>query len=91
MGVMSRISCRFEAVRAIGKNWFLHDHSRSAAALAFYSLFSLVPLLVILTKLAGMLVGDEAARAEIRAASSMFLDPESSEYLIGLVERQIAV
>ncbi len=87
---MSRISCRFEAVRAIGKNWFLHDHSRSAAALAFYSLFSLVPLLVILTKLAGMLVGDEAARAEIRAASSMFLDPESSEYLIGLVERQSA-
>ncbi len=87
---MSRMTCRFGAVRAIGKNWFLHDHSRSAAALAFYSLFSLVPLLVILTKLAGMLVGDEAARAEIREASTMFLDGESSDYLIGLVERQSA-
>lgn len=78
------------ALRDIGKNWFLHDHSRSSAALAFYSLFSLVPLLVILTKLASMLVGTEAAQAEISAASAMFLDRESSDYLLKLVEQQSA-
>ncbi|NLT71119.1 MAG: YihY/virulence factor BrkB family protein [Verrucomicrobiaceae bacterium] len=91
MAVISPFLCNFvRAIRAIGKNWFLRDHSRSSAALAFYSLFSLVPLLVILTKLAGMLVGDEAAQASIRAASTMFLDQDSSAYLIGLVERQSA-
>jgi membrane protein len=79
-----------KAVGEIGKDWFLHDHSRSSAALAFYSLFSLVPLLVILTKLAGMLVGADAAQAEIRAASEMFLDGESSGYLLELVEQQSA-
>lgn len=72
----------------IGKRWFLHDHSRSSAALAFYSIFSLVPLLVILTKLAGMLVGADAARAEISSASTMFLDQKSTEYVLQLVEQQ---
>lgn len=72
----------------IAKRWFLHDHSRSAAALAFYSIFSLVPLLVILTRLAGALVGSGAAKAEIISASAMFLDEKSTEYLIGLVDRQ---
>lgn len=76
------------AVVEIAKRWFSHDHSRSAAALAFYSLFSLVPLLVISTKFAGKLVGAEAARAEVSSASGMFLDNESTEYLLELVEQQ---
>lgn len=81
--------CGFvRAVLEIGKRWFLHDHARSAAALAFYSLFSLVPLLVISTKLAGLLIGAEAARAEITSASAMFLDDESTAYLLELVEQQ---
>lgn len=70
----------------IGKRWFRHDHSRSAAALAFYSLFSLVPLLLISLKIAGGLVGVEAARAEIGLASGMFFDQGSADYLLGLVE-----
>src|SRR5690606_27032779 len=74
------------AIHSIGKNWLLHDHSRSSAALAFYSLFSLVPLLVILTNLAGMFVGTEAAQTEIREAAEMFLDRESSDYILELVE-----
>jgi membrane protein len=76
------------AVVEIGKRWFLHDHSRSSAALAFYSIFSLVPLLVILTKLAGMMVGSDAAQAEISSASAMFLDEKSTEYVLQLVKQQ---
>lgn len=72
----------------IAKRWFLHDHSRSAAALAFYSIFSLVPLLVILTHLAGILVGADAAQAEISSASGMFLDEKSAAYVLELVDQQ---
>jgi membrane protein len=72
----------------IGKRWFRHDHSRSAAAIAFYSIFSLIPLLVILTKLAGMWVGREAAQANISLATAMLLNQESTEYLLALVEQQ---
>lgn len=74
----------------IGKRWFLHDHSRSAAALAFYSIFSLVPMLVILSKLAGLLVGADAAKAEISSASAMFLDDKSTAYLLQIVAQQDA-
>lgn len=79
-----------KGVGKIGEEWFLHDHSRSSAALAFYSLFSIVPLLVILTKLVGILVGDEAAQTEITATTAMFLDKESSKYLLDLVKEQSA-
>lgn len=80
----------FEAALEIARRWIQHDHSRSAAALAFYSLFSLVPLLVVSTKLAGMIVGADAARAEIGMASGMFLDDESTAYLLELVAQQSA-
>jgi len=91
LAVAGLLACGF--VRAggeIAKSWFRHDHSRSAAALAFYSIFSLVPLLVILTSLAGVIVGTEAARAEISSASAMFLDDDSTKYLLELVEQQSA-
>jgi membrane protein len=86
--VLALVCAFVRAGKEIGKRWLRHDHSRSAAALAFYSIFSLVPLLVILTKLAGMLVGIQAARAEIGLASAMFLDQESTDYLLALVEQQ---
>lgn len=80
----------FRAGKEITKRWFLHDHSRSAAALAFYSIFSLVPLLVILTHFAGMLVGTDAAQTEISSTSGMFLDEKSSKYLLELADQQAA-
>jgi len=80
----------FKAFTEIGSRWILHNHSRSAAALAFYSLFSLVPLLGISTRLAGILIGVDAARAEIAMASAFFLNDEVSAYLLELVVQQSA-
>jgi membrane protein len=47
-------------------NAWLDDHAPSmGAALAYYTLFSLAPLLLIAISLAGLLFGPEAARGEI--------------------------
>jgi membrane protein len=48
-------------------DWFRHRGARLGAALAYYSVFSLGPLLLIVTSVAGLLFGDEAARGALGA------------------------
>jgi membrane protein len=60
------------AVRALGRlfrdaalNW-MRDYAQSmGAALAFYTIFSIAPLLLIVIAIAGFFFGEEAARGEI--------------------------
>lgn len=52
-------------VKQVARSW-LDDYAPSmGAALAFYTLFSLAPLLLIVVSVAGLVFGDEAARGEI--------------------------
>jgi membrane protein len=45
--------------------WFEHRDSSRGAALAFYTLFSLAPILVLVIAVAGLFYGQEAARGEL--------------------------
>ncbi|WP_018969274.1 YihY/virulence factor BrkB family protein [Rubritalea marina] len=48
-----------------GLRWWSSRHANEAAALAFYSLFSLIPILVIVLLVATILVGEETATSEL--------------------------
>jgi membrane protein len=66
---MSRPGNPFAAVADLFKDaaqsWF-RDHAQSmGAALAFYTIFSIAPLLLIVIAVAGAVFGEEAARGEI--------------------------
>lgn len=52
-------------VKETASNWMDDEASRLAASLAFYSLLSLAPLLVILVGIAGFFLGADAARGRI--------------------------
>src|ERR1700679_1604062 len=45
--------------------WMDHDASRTGAALAFYTVFSLAPILLLSIAIAGAFFGEPAARGEI--------------------------
>ena len=45
--------------------WYKHKAPRLGASLAFYTLLSLAPLLVVIVALAGIIYGEEAARGQI--------------------------
>jgi membrane protein len=45
--------------------WMDHNASRTGAALAFYTVFSLAPILLLSIAIAGIFFGDKAARGEI--------------------------
>jgi membrane protein len=57
-------------VRVVGaalKSWSAHRAASKGAALSFYMLFSLAPILVLVISIAGLFFGAEAARGEIFA------------------------
>ena len=47
--------------------WLRHNVARTGAALAFYTVFSLAPVLLLSIAIAGFFFGDQAARGEIVA------------------------
>lgn len=75
----------------IGKRWWVHSHSRSAAALAFYSLFSMVPILVIVTGLAAAFIGRDRAEEEVGQAAEILFDERSGSYLRELLNARADV
>jgi membrane protein len=52
-------------IRDTGSAWMAHKAAKQGAALAYYSIFSLGPLLVIATIIAGLVFGQEAVRGEV--------------------------
>jgi membrane protein len=52
-------------VKAAGSEWVEDKAPRMGAALAYYTIFSLAPLLVIAVAVAGMVFGEDAARGQI--------------------------
>jgi membrane protein len=46
-------------------NWVKHKDARQGAALAYYSMFSLGPLMVIAIAISGLVFGQEAVRGEV--------------------------
>jgi membrane protein len=74
-----------ELLLEIGKRWWRHGHSRAAAAIAFYSLFSMVPILVIATGLASTFIGKELAEEGISQAAELLFDERSGDYLTELL------
>ena len=45
--------------------WMAHRASSKAAALAFYTLFSLAPILVLVIAIAGFFYGEDAAQGQL--------------------------
>ena len=69
-----------------GNGWLAHKASKNAAAIAFYGIFSLAPLLVIVISIAGYWFGREAVEGLIVERISDLL---GSEYA-GFVESVVA-
>jgi membrane protein len=54
-----------DLLREAAVGWFADNAPRFGAALAFYTLFSLAPVLIIAVSIAGLVFGEKAAQGEI--------------------------
>ena len=67
-------------------NAWLDDYVPSmGAALAYYTLFSLAPLLLIVVSVAGLVFGEEAARGEIQAQLKDLMGDVGADAVQGLL------
>jgi len=75
-----------DLLKAAAVNW-VRDYAQSmGAALAFYTMFSIAPLLLIVVAVAGLVVGEEAARGEIYSQMDGILGAQGALAVQGLLE-----
>eukprot|EP00112_Aurelia_sp_Birch-Aquarium-sp1_P005576 Seg16364.2 transcript_id=Seg16364.2/GoldUCD/mRNA.D3Y31 product="UPF0761 membrane protein azo3165" protein_id=Seg16364.2/GoldUCD/D3Y31 len=67
----------------------MHKHADAAAALAFYSLISLVPILVVGMNVASWIVGDDTARASLLEGTSSIAGTKIGEYFAQLISKDV--
>ena len=73
-------------LRAAAANW-VRDYAQSmGAALAFYTMFSIAPLLLIVISVAGIVIGEDAARGEIYHQLEGMLGVNGADAVQGLLD-----
>lgn len=65
--------------------WIEHNMMLHAAGLAFYTIFSLAPLLVIMIAIAGFFFGDQAASGQLSIYMESLLGPDLASSVEGIV------
>ncbi|MDQ3813124.1 MAG: YihY/virulence factor BrkB family protein [Armatimonadota bacterium] len=75
-----------ELLKQTYTDWSEDKASRLAAALSFYTVFSLAPLLVVVVAIAGVFFGEEAARGEISKQMSQTVGPVAAKAIEDLLE-----
>ena len=82
-----RIGQLYDLTKEAFSSW-LSDYAPSmGAAIAYYTLFSIAPLLLIVISVAGLVFGDEAARGAILAQVQELMGPESATAIQGMLQR----
>ncbi len=74
-----------DVVRLTINNWFEDRAARSAAALAYYAVFSLAPLLLISIGISGVILGHEEARAQIMHQAAYLVGPSGATAIEALM------
>jgi membrane protein len=76
----------FDLLRDTFREWREDGANRLAAALAYYTTFSLAPLLVLIIAIAGLVGGREAAQTQTMAQVEDLLGAEGREFIEGMIE-----
>ncbi|MDX2163052.1 MAG: YihY/virulence factor BrkB family protein [bacterium] len=67
------------------ESWNANRAPRLAAALAYYAMFSIAPILVILVAIAGAVYGENAVRGELSLALEQIVGRESAQFVQEIV------
>src|SRR5258708_29185017 len=73
-------------IRATARQWSEHKVPQLSAALAYYSIFSIAPLLVIAVALAGWVFGPDAVRGQLHDQLRDSMGERSAETVESMVQ-----
>jgi membrane protein len=66
-------------------NWTKHDATTHSAALAYYALFALAPILILVISVSGWAFGVQAAQGQIQRDLSLFIGSDGAKVVQDLV------
>jgi membrane protein len=69
------------------KKWFDDSASRHGAAIAYYTLFALAPVLLVVIAIAGLVFGDEAVRGQLVNEIAGLIGRESAQTVQAILQR----
>lgn len=75
----------WELLKETGQEWSEDKVPRLGAALAYYTVFSIAPLLIIAIAVAGLVFGTEAAQGSVQAQLTSFLGKDAAEAIGGMI------
>ena len=76
----------FKLLKATFDDWVEDNALRLSAALAYYSIFSIAPLLVIAISVAGLVLGEDAARGQLAEQLQSYIGAQAAEGLQAMVK-----
>jgi membrane protein len=87
---MRQLQHILDFIKEVGHNFDEHECALRAASLAYYALFSIFPLLLLLVYLGGEFLTSEEARRTLDIYTKRVF-PVSSDYLQGIIDQIMAV
>src|SRR6476660_5370687 len=81
----------FDILKKTASDWMEHQAPTLGAALAYYTVFSLAPLLIIAIAIAGLVLGQEAAQGQIFDQLRGLLGEASGKPATGVIAALIGV
>ncbi len=76
----------FKVLKATAIGWMDDNALRLSAALAYYSIFSIAPLLIIAISVAGLALGEEAARGQLYDQLKSYVGAQAAESVQSMVQ-----
>jgi len=73
-------------LKETGKAWLEDNALRLSAALAYYSVFSIAPLLIIAISVAGLVLGEEAVRGQLDNQLARYIGAQAATAVQSLVQ-----
>ena len=77
-------------VKEAATNWSSHKDARQGAALAYYSVFSLGPIIVIAIAVAGMLFGRDAVTSQVMSSIKEMLGDTGAKAVEAMLAGAVA-
>src|SRR5688500_17783571 len=76
----------FKLIKATGEEWVEDKAPTMAASLAYYTIMSLAPLLVIALAIAGIFLGEKAATGQLTHQLQTFMGDDAAKAINGMLE-----
>lgn len=76
----------FSLLKETAKNWNEHDPWRMSAVIAYYAIFSLPGLLIVIIKVVGYFIGDKEVNDELFSTISAQMGPQAASQMRTIVE-----